>query len=83
MKKSQLEFFNEMPFLFWAKDKEGRYVWVAKDAPVSPPIHRTGSTRSNPILGGLHHPLRSGLGFGTHRTTVGSHVSEAHREDST
>ena len=27
MKASQLEIFNEMPFLFWAKDKEGRYVW--------------------------------------------------------
>ena len=27
MEKSQLKIFNEMPFLFWAKDKEGRYVW--------------------------------------------------------
>ncbi len=27
MRTSQLEIFNEMPFLFWAKDKEGRYVW--------------------------------------------------------
>jgi len=28
---------------------------LAKDAPVSRPIHRTGSIRSHPILGGLHH----------------------------
>jgi transposase InsO family protein len=28
---------------------------LAKDAPVSRPIQRTGSIRSHPILGGLHH----------------------------
>jgi PAS domain-containing protein len=27
MESSQLEIFNAMPFLFWAKDEEGRYVW--------------------------------------------------------
>lgn len=27
MEKRQLEIFNEMPFLFWAKDKTGRYLW--------------------------------------------------------
>jgi transposase InsO family protein len=26
-----------------------------KDAPISRPIHQTGSVRSHPILGGLHH----------------------------
>jgi transposase InsO family protein len=28
---------------------------LAKDAPVSRPIQRTGSIQSHPILGGLHH----------------------------
>ncbi len=28
---------------------------LAKDAPVSRPIQRTGNIRSNAILGGLHH----------------------------
>lgn len=27
MEKSQLHILNEMPFLFWAKDEEGRYLW--------------------------------------------------------
>ncbi|WP_372928548.1 PAS domain-containing protein [Methyloceanibacter sp.] len=27
MQSSQLEVFNAMPFFFWAKDEEGRYVW--------------------------------------------------------
>jgi PAS domain-containing protein len=27
MQKSQLEIFNMMPFLFWAKDQDGRYIW--------------------------------------------------------
>ena len=27
MQSSQLEIFNAMPFLFWAKDEEGRYIW--------------------------------------------------------
>lgn len=27
MQKSQLEVFNMMPFLFWAKDEDGRYIW--------------------------------------------------------
>ena len=27
MQSSQLEIFNGMPFLFWAKDEEGRYIW--------------------------------------------------------
>jgi len=27
MQRSQLEIFNAMPFLFWAKDAEGRYIW--------------------------------------------------------
>lgn len=27
MKSSQLEIFNAMPFLFWAKDEDGRYIW--------------------------------------------------------
>jgi len=27
MKKSELEIFNQMPFLFWAKDEAGRYIW--------------------------------------------------------
>jgi len=27
MKINELEIFNEMPFLFWVKDKEGRYLW--------------------------------------------------------
>ncbi|WP_244500075.1 transposase [Methyloceanibacter superfactus] len=28
---------------------------LAKDAPVSRPVHRTGDIRSHAILGGLHH----------------------------
>ena len=27
MKDSDLEIFNQMPFLFWVKDAEGRYLW--------------------------------------------------------
>ena len=27
MKKSQLEVFDAVPFLFWAKDEDGRYIW--------------------------------------------------------
>ena len=27
MQRSQLEIFNAMPFLFWAKDTDGRYIW--------------------------------------------------------
>jgi len=27
MEKSELEVFNRMPFLFWAKDEAGRYIW--------------------------------------------------------
>jgi len=27
MKRSELEIFNQMPFLFWAKDEAGRYIW--------------------------------------------------------
>ena len=27
MQRSQLEIFNAMPFLFWAKDENGRYIW--------------------------------------------------------
>ena len=27
MTTKDLEIFNQMPFLFWVKDKEGRYVW--------------------------------------------------------
>jgi PAS domain-containing protein len=27
VEKSQLHILNEMPFLFWAKDEEGRYLW--------------------------------------------------------
>jgi len=27
MQKNELEIFNAMPFLFWAKDEEGRYLW--------------------------------------------------------
>jgi len=27
MQHGQLEIFNAMPFLFWAKDETGRYIW--------------------------------------------------------
>jgi len=27
MEKRELEVFNRMPFLFWAKDEAGRYIW--------------------------------------------------------
>jgi PAS fold len=27
MQSSQLDIFNAMPFLFWAKDEAGRYIW--------------------------------------------------------
>lgn len=27
MQRSQLEVFDAMPFLFWAKDADGRYIW--------------------------------------------------------
>lgn len=27
MQVKDLEIFNEMPFLFWVKDEEGRYLW--------------------------------------------------------
>lgn len=27
MQSSQLEVFNAMPFLFWAKDEDSRYIW--------------------------------------------------------
>ena len=27
MQSKDLEIFNEMPFLFWVKDEEGRYLW--------------------------------------------------------
>jgi|GEM_PF-938631 len=27
MKKQDLKVFNEMPFLFWVKDEEGKYLW--------------------------------------------------------
>ena len=27
MQRSQLEVFDAMPFLFWAKDTDGRYIW--------------------------------------------------------
>ena len=27
MQTGELEIFNEMPFFFWVKDPEGRYVW--------------------------------------------------------
>ena len=28
MQAKDLEAFNEMPFFFWVKDEEGRYIWV-------------------------------------------------------
>lgn len=28
MLAKDLEVFNEMPFYFWVKDEEGRYIWV-------------------------------------------------------
>jgi PAS domain-containing protein len=28
MQRKDLEVFNEMPFFFWVKDEEGRYLWV-------------------------------------------------------
>lgn len=27
MRTKELEIFNEMPFLFWVKDEDGRYLW--------------------------------------------------------
>jgi len=27
MQSKDLEIFNEMPFFFWVKDPEGRYIW--------------------------------------------------------
>jgi len=30
MQSTDLEVFNQMPFFFWIKDEEGRYVWVNK-----------------------------------------------------
>ncbi len=30
MTVDDLEIFNQMPFLFWVKDEEGRYVWGNK-----------------------------------------------------
>ena len=30
MTSNELEVFNEMPFFFWVKDSEGRYIWVNK-----------------------------------------------------
>ena len=27
MQIKDLEVFNEMPFLFWVKDEDGRYLW--------------------------------------------------------
>ena len=27
MQAKDLEIFNEMPFLFWVEDAEGRYIW--------------------------------------------------------
>lgn len=27
METKDLEIFNEMPFLFWVKDEEGKYLW--------------------------------------------------------
>ena len=27
MNAKDLEIFNAMPFLFWVKDEEGRYIW--------------------------------------------------------
>lgn len=27
MQAKDLEIFNQMPFLFWVKDEEGRYIW--------------------------------------------------------
>ena len=42
-----------------------------KDAPVSRPIQRTGSIKSLPILGGLHHHHARLKVFGTHSGIVG------------
>ena len=28
MQSKDLEVFHDMPFFFWVKDKEGRYIWV-------------------------------------------------------
>ena len=28
MELKDLEIFNEMPFFFWVKDEDGRYLWV-------------------------------------------------------
>jgi len=30
MKVADLEVFNAMPFLFWVKDEDGRYIWGNK-----------------------------------------------------
>jgi len=30
MQMKDLEIFNEMPFLFWVKDEDGRYLWGNK-----------------------------------------------------
>ena len=39
---------------------------LAKDAPVSRPVHRTGRIKSLPILGGLHHHSMPGFEFSVH-----------------
>lgn len=28
MRKNELEIFNELPFLCWAKDEHGKYIWA-------------------------------------------------------
>ncbi|MGI9533732.1 MAG: PAS domain-containing protein [Thermodesulfobacteriota bacterium] len=28
MQAQDLEIFNQMPFFFWVKDRDGRYIWV-------------------------------------------------------
>jgi len=30
LQTKDLEIFNEMPFFFWVKDEDGRYLWVNK-----------------------------------------------------
>jgi hypothetical protein len=41
-----------------------------KDAPVSRPVQRTGSIKSQPILGGLHHHYVRVEVFGTHSHSI-------------
>ncbi len=49
MEKKDLEVFNQMPFLFWVKDAEGRYLWGNKVIKEAAQEDVTGKTDSQLI----------------------------------